>query len=796
MSARLVRLDFARFCLLSLTTLFAACSPLRDNPAVPVQIGEACATFEECAAGLVCTQEGTCQPVGDPGTAGREEACASDLDCRIEFVCGGAGRCARSREGDVADVCTGDASCAPGLRCANTGRCAVAGEPGTTSEGEACAASGECGFGLICGGGAICTPVPQWSGVECTPSEGPSRVLFEVPRGVREGDFFRLPYPNDVLRAGNRLNLNGYPGTEQRPEPGDAISAVLAATRQRVDGFGLNPAITFRFSRSVDFESLVFGTDRPNFIFADITPDDPERGRRPRARFFATTDRTRYLCEDWLAIRPSEGTPLTPGHTYAVLFLTGVTDDDGQPLEPSDDFLAVTGNARPAFPTLAAAWDRYQPLKSWLDEEGILPEELIGGTVFTVGDPRRPMAAMRPAVFDAAAPSVESLAVCDRSASPCDNGPNRRCQAAPGVVEVHGTVRLSNYLTGAPPYTVAGGSAVFEDGAPRLQRREEVCISVTVPEGERPAGGWPLAIFAHDASGNFRSNVSTGLASQLAAQGWATLSWDGVMQGARAGLPEAPDGEAVLTSLNTLTRPGLARDHALQAAADLHGIVRLLPELRQTVDGTNLGFDRNRLIFIGHGLGGELGVPATVYEPELKAVVLASVSGSVMDRANLTLAPANLNALYSVALAEPRLDGMHPGMHLVQTWLDTRDPMNYGPLFRDPPEGVPHKHVLQLYGINDSVVPNKAQGYLAVAARLSRIGRAFEEVIALQPIAAGEGGSNVAGPEGTVFTQVFKQYQTAEGHDVLFESAAAQRDLADFVTAIGAGEVPVIRQQQ
>lgn len=781
---------------LCLSALVLACSPLRDNAAVPVQLGEACAAFEECAAGLVCTQEGTCQPVGDPGTAGREEPCASDLDCQIEYVCGGAGRCSRSREGDVADVCTGDQSCAPGLRCGNNGRCARQGEPGTTGEGEACGNADECGFGLICGGGDVCAPVPQWSGVECLGAEGESRPLFEVPRGVRDGDFFGLPYPNDVLRAGNRLNLAGYPGTEQRPEPGDAIAALLAATRQQTDGFSLNPAVIFRFSRSIDFQTLEFGTDRPNFWFVDITPDSESFDRRPRARFFATTDRSRYICEDWLGIRPSEGTPLEPGHTYAVLFLTGILDTNGDPIVPDADFLAVTGNQRPRFPTLAAAWDRYQPLKAWLDFKGILPEELVGGTVFTTGNPRRPMAAMRPAVMDAAAPSVESLAVCDRSASPCDNAPDRRCEGGDGFVEVHGQIRLSNFLTGAAPFTASGGSVAFADGAPRLQRREEVCVSVTVPEGDRPAGGWPLAVFAHAEGGNFRSNVSTGLAAQLADLGWATLSYDGVMQGARAGLPEAPDGLAVMTSLNTLTRPGLARDHALQAAADLHGIARVLPDLRQTVDGVNLGFDRNRLVFIGHGLGGELGVPAMAYDPSYAAVVLASVGGSVTDRANLTLAPANLNAQYAVALAEPRLDGMHPGLHLAQTWLDTRDPMNYAPLLREPPADVPFKHVLQIYGLNDSVVPNKAQGYLAVAGRFSRIGRALEEIVALQPIADGSGGSNVRGPERTLFTQVVKQYPTEEGHTALFDHEFARRDLADFLNAIAAGEVPTIRQQQ
>ncbi|MGK0358681.1 MAG: hypothetical protein ACI9U2_000973, partial [Bradymonadia bacterium] len=301
-----------------LASLALGCSPLRDNDAVPQQVDEPCAELAECAAGLACAQDATCQAVGEPGTAGREEPCGADEDCRIEFVCGGAGRCARSRQGDIADICSSDASCAPELRCANSGRCARIGDPGTSAEGVDCENTDECGLGLICGGdGGICTAVPTWAGAACEPVGGPARPLFEVPRGARETDFFRLPFPNDVLRIGNRINLRGHPGTEQRPEPGDAIGAVLAAQALNADGFGLNPAITFRFSRGVDFNSLVFGGDNKNFVFVDITPNNDRFDRLPRARFFATSNRSRYVCENWLGLRPVEGSPLDSGHTYA-----------------------------------------------------------------------------------------------------------------------------------------------------------------------------------------------------------------------------------------------------------------------------------------------------------------------------------------------------------------------------------------------------------------------------------------------------------------------------------------------
>ncbi|MEZ4468957.1 MAG: hypothetical protein R3F43_32130 [bacterium] len=199
-----------------------ACSPLRDNESLLASIGDPCNELEDCGAGLVCSAEERCAPVGEPGTADIREACAEDTDCRIGLVCGGAGRCARGRQGEVADPCNGDESCGEGLSCNREGRCARDGEPGTTSEGDACAVTDECGYGLVCSASALCTPVPIWAGVECDRIDGPGRVLFEVPRGGRKNDFFRLPWPNDRPGRATRsiwMATRAWSSTRSRATP-------------------------------------------------------------------------------------------------------------------------------------------------------------------------------------------------------------------------------------------------------------------------------------------------------------------------------------------------------------------------------------------------------------------------------------------------------------------------------------------------------------------------------------------------------------------------------------------------
>ena len=770
--------------------LLGACSPLRDNDALLAKIGEACSRVDDCGATLACSAEGLCAPVGEPGTADREEPCASDNDCRIEYVCGGAGRCARSRQGEVADACNGFESCEEGLACNRDGRCARSGDPGTAGPGATCAVTEDCGFGLVCSSEAICAPVPLWSGVECEELQGQTRVVFEVPEGGRTTDFFRLPYPNDALRSGTAVDLDGFPGLEQFPEPGEAIGSVLSALEAEGTGFSLNPAVIFRFSRSVDFETLEFSGDRPNFIFVDITPDSTSKGRRPRSRFFAASDRSRYICPNWLGIRPSEGTPLEPGHTYAVLFRTGLLDNSGLPIVADADLTEVLGPTRPRRPAVAAAWDRYLPLKAWLAESGIPVDEVIGATVFTTGTPQAPMIAMGPAVQAAPVPELTRAVSCDEARSPCAGTPGRGCGPRnEAFVEVHGIAVLPGFLEGVPPYAQTGGTVRFENGLPRLQRQEEVCVAVTVPRGQPPAGGWPVVMFSHDVGDHYRTFIEKGLAQTLAQAGWATVSYDGVLQGARSGEANPPTAEALELRLDDPLDPYFMRDHAFQASADLFALARLLKTARLRVGMANLTFNRSHIAYVGHGRGGELGLPFAAYEPDLQAVVLSSVGGSALDQLQHTLKPVNQGARYGVALAEPHLNGMHPGLQLYQAWLDVRDPMNYAADLRSPPEELAARHVYFVYGTQDAITPARTMNWLATAARLGLVGPAVEELEAVQPVEEGTARGNVR-INGRNVTQALKQYipMGGDGHEVLFTNPQVQADLSFFMRELLVGE--------
>src|SRR5476649_206710 len=90
-------------------------------------------------------------------------------------------------------------------------------------------------------------------------------AYFRVPRmGHTSGDFYRLPYPNDVRRTATGITLAGHP--EPPTAVGtDLVDTYLRASEQDLKGFSTNPTVLFRFSRPYDWSTI-------NVQLIDVTP--------------------------------------------------------------------------------------------------------------------------------------------------------------------------------------------------------------------------------------------------------------------------------------------------------------------------------------------------------------------------------------------------------------------------------------------------------------------------------------------------------------------------------------------
>lgn len=795
------------------------------NSGIPTlgNIGDACAGPDECNRGLVCADDGTCQA---PGNVAEGEPCYRTAECAEGLYCDSVGSvCLTAGDAGLGQSCGTTGDCAAGLVCAPSGFSGACIQPGENDLGDACEGYFDCIAGLgcvpnplepdaggVCQAGVAGLPLP-WPGVECAEDEpGDFRVYFEVPDGdVTE--FYRLPYPNDI-----RLQ-NGHPNLDGHPSPGDGILGFDIVQRYKdaiestQDRFGLNSWAFLRFSERANFETLASGGDNPTVRAIVLSPDHPRYGQSIGLRWQAATGGNKYICQNWVAVRPGGdwGRPMDPDTTYAVLLTTAIRSEGGVPARQDDDFAAMLATARPAG-ALGDAWDAYQPLRDWIADSGTDPATLAAAAVFTTGDP---VAEARALTTPARAqvPTASELTVCDgATVSPCDDGlqgdeHERGCfERGEGYDEIHGKLSLPIVQEGTAPYLdgTSGGAATS------VQRREDVCIGMTVPDAAMPAEGWPVIVYAHGTGGSFRSHMRDGtvdIVNSISIDGqtlqFLTIGWDQVGHGSRRNGDETPPNEVVFNYAN----PRAAKGNFLQGAVDTHAVLEYVTNLVIAADesptGEEIRANPEQIYFFGHSQGGTTGPLALPWDPTAKGAILSGAGAGLALAILGKTSPVNSPEAVAAVLAECGLQGCaelattHPVINLLQAYFDPVDPVNFGHLLAATVvegETYPH-HVFHTNGLQDTYSPNPGLDAMARALRATYIlPFAGDEPIEGVPSAAAPFGGNIV-HNMMSYSVLGRQYAPADydGHFVVFRHPDARADVAEFLgTAVLSG-MPEIR---
>ncbi len=793
-------------------------------------VGELCAADGDCRFGLECTSD-ECVPAGTTALGG---PCVLSAECAGEAQCVGA-TCVPAGSAGSGDACQVDADCGDGLRCALVGMSLSCTPEGMTDVGGACATPADCFAGLSCVDGA-CAPsvpgipvfgVPAFEAADCADpvAEGePVRALFEVP-GVEGGaasDFFALPFPNDV-----RL-VDGHPDLEGFPTPGaslfgfDPLARYVDALEAHAAGWGTNPTVIFRFSGPIDPDT--FRGDPFPVHWTDVTAGAPEYGAIAGLSWQYFPTRSNAVCADSFTVRRPAGFPLLPGHTYAVWLSDDGKAADGSDIERSPQFAAMLAPAAPADAALAAAWQRFRPLRdliasppAWWAEALPSPvpapvaARILTATVITVDDVLAPMQALAAAVADAPVPVATDWVRCgDGEPSPCPQAEGERAcgSGTAGYDEYHALVSLPIFQQGEPPYLDAGGAIVAEPVS-----TEPVCLSLTVPTRAMPAAGWPLVIHAHGTGGSFRTHAGDAIAGTLSAAAtgagpvrFAVLGIDQVAHGPRRGSSADSPENLFYNFLN----PDAARGNPLQGAADQLSLARFAAALdvdAATSGGEAIRIDPARIVFFGHSQGATEGSLALPFMPAIPAAVLSGNGASIKDALLAKTSPVDIAGIVPYLLGDPVVEGgavrlaggaSHPGLTLIGQWIDPADPLNFARLLtEDPPEGQAPKHVLQPYGLGDTFSPPATLAIFAVAAGLDEAEpEASVETpddLGLTLLTVPASGNVVVGEES--ITALLRQYQPPagrDGHFVVFDVASANADMARFLGLAASGEAPVV----
>lgn len=790
-------------------------------------IGEACEAPDDCRPGLSCEADG-CRPAGtleqgNPCFIGAE--CGEGLQC-VE------GACLPIREdaGAEGTACTSDLDCERGLRCAIQGFSVQCAPEGEADAGAMCGSSGDCRAGLGCFGGQCVPPPPGLppflggpfqTSLDCAEgTEGaPVRAYFDLPGapGFERGDFFRRPWPNDAA-----VDADGKPDFEAFPTPGDGllgfdpVQRYVDAITRDFQGWSASPTTIFRFSGPIDFNT--FRTpdgEQQRTRYVDVTPGSDDFGRAAGHGWFYFGGGTGYVCPNWFAVRRGAGLPLKPGHTYAVWLTRGGRDAENRAIERSPHFEALMSDDEPGDAVLRRAWTAYQPLRDFLaGDPDTRAESLLVASVFTVAPVRDRMAEVAAAARAQPVPEAVGWVRCAADGvSPCPQAEGDRACRAPTETyeEYHALVTLPTFQHGTAPYLNPEDGGDVRGGQPAGS--EQVCVSVTVPLGEMPEGGWPTTVFAHGSGGSFRTHVQPAVAGALTSAGipgdtvpMMVVGFDQVQHGTRRGGSDRDPKDLFFN----FTNPAAARGNPIQGGADQVSIGRWVAQLDVSAeDSGGRAFRTNpeALVFFGQSQGslhGSLGVP---YAPEYRAVVLSGNGAGLIPALVNKRNPVDIARAVPFVLNDADANGdlkggdgrhMHPILTLLQHWTDPADPLNFAELMAlEPPEGSPARHVFQPYGLGDTFTPNITMRHYAIAARLGQVdpdrSAAPPDELGIEleapPVA---GNFRIGGVDLTLAIRQYGPPEGVDGHHVSFEVPAANSDVARFLGMSATGLIPQV----
>jgi hypothetical protein len=830
----------AALVLVGLVSLSACNEGVSNKSRIPAgkRLGDTCTDSgaDACRLGLKC--DGATHTCVGGASFGNGEACIIGSECESGYCAANGNKGVCSAGGTVAKggTCEGDGDCVAGLKCSFDGatmfpRCVTA---GVLDVGGACTNNGQCAQGLFCSS-EKCTfismdpsspllahgyppilpnPTARWQGASCPSESGPATALWELPRGADgdgvKQDFYRLPFPNDARRAPDgSLDFSRFPKDPAPPFGFDAMGRYLEALKK--EPFSNYGATIFRFSAEVTFSGFSAQGTNPQLRLVDLT-QGTRFGNRRGLFFQYSPGRNRYVCESWVSVRPYTGDVMLPG-TYAVILLKGLTDAQGAQFQSAPDFQAMLSGTAPSDAVQAAAWPAYAPLRQYLTAQSINTADVLSASVFSVGDGQRLSRSLADSVAALPVPTADAWVKCGSGTpSPCpDTTGARACGNSTAFDEFHALIELPIFQQGTAPYLspAEGGSISAAGGVLTPVRKEKVCASLTAPKGAAPAGGWPLAVYAHGTGGSYRSHAEDGAGAALSQAavdggtadggtlpgGYALLGFDQVGHGPRRGARTDVSPDDIVFNFGN---PASARGTMAQGGADLLSVALYAKGLGTSAPSPLPALDTTHLVFWGHSQGATEGGLALANDRVFEGALLSGASASITDALLSKKAPVNIADSMWIALSESSssaVNAFHPAMTLFQMWIDPSDPINHA---KDvavvPARGtapVFARHVFQVWGKGDLFTARPVQTAFGLAAGLQLVLPKIE--VEFEPAGVSAVQGNISTPRAV--TAAVRQYQPAtayDGHFVVFRDPGAQRDAVRFLVRAASGDVPRI----
>jgi len=237
----------------------------------------------------------------------------------------------------------------------------------------------------------------------------------------------------------------------------------------------------------------------------------------------------------------------------------------------------------------------------------------------------------------------------------------------------------------------------------------------------------------------------------------------------------------------------------LQGTADAWSQLRLALGLTFSDGGAparTIRFDPARVTFFGHSQGGLTGPGFIAFEPAVTGAVLSGTGGLLYLSMLYKTEPVNFLGLVDTLARDPPMDEDNPSIALAQMWIERADGANYARyMVREPqlaPDGVTRlapRNIFQTEGFTDSYAPNPAIEAFATALGGDEVVLPDEkDLVGLALRGRGTRSAPIANNVNGV-TAVLAQYKQAgssDGHFVVFDIAAAQKQSSAFLGTLAA----------
>jgi hypothetical protein len=641
-------------------------------------------------------------------------------------------------------------------------------------------------------------------------------AIYAVPASLDElaGEkFFDHPWPSDLRMENGSPRLTGF----YNPKAIPIIDTYVETMTGKLDGFSPAAAGYVRFTGAIDTASLPQSPrdaiDPSSSVqLLDIDPASPERGQRKLISLRWQEAEAIYYRPNTLAFMPTIGFPLRPHTRYALVVTDALQAKEGGAIAQDATLAKVLGVSHPDG-TTGSAHDTLATAVLEIEQAGISRGSIVHLAVFTTADPTKELITVR----DGVAATIKAPDVVGGTWTAALDGPTFQ--------EYQGRYGPSpNYQEGAIPFKNAGdgGEFVIQNGLPVLQNTADLRFSLTVPDPgacPMPPDGYPIVLYAHGTGGDWRSYINDGTATALGKHCLAAMGIDQIFQGERAGSdPDATDASVGLTFYN-FNNLVAARTNGRQAAIDEVQRARLFTETHLIVPanisktGQQIKFDSSKLMFFGHSQGGLNGPLFTAIDPSARGGVFSGAGAliiiALLEKTEPQPSIASLVQTLLLGLTADELmekDEFHPGLSLIQSFIDVVDPLHYARLqTADPREGFAPKSIYMTEGINpdgsgDSYAPPHGIEAHAISIGLPLQLPSQHDIEELawggpMPVTVPPEGlaGNLADGKASGILAQWAVPPNSDGHFVVFDVPAAKTQAAQFLQNLAAdpiGRVP------